>query len=89
MNLLQTLDTIPTEILIACEQRVRNKRRIDDLNAKKAVIAQNRSEMLSKQHKHQFTATATYRRPKMPVRRRCITGNTILPKKIIPKHLKE
>lgn len=85
MDLLQTLDTIPTEIQIACEQRVRNKRRVDDLNAKKAVITQNRFEMLSKQIKHQFAATATFRRIKMPVRRRCITDSTILPK-IISKH---
>lgn len=73
MNLLQTLDTIPTDILIACEQRIRNKCQIDDLHAKKAIITQNRFEMLSKQIKHQFTATATYRRIKLPLRRRCVT----------------
>lgn len=88
MDLLQTLDTIPHDILITCEQRTRNKRRIDDLNAKKAVITQNRFEMLSKQIKHQFGATATFRRIKMPMRRRWIAGSTILPK-IISKHSME
>lgn len=62
MDLLNDLDTIPTDILVICEQRVRKRRKLNELHAKKAVITQNRFEMLSKQIKHQFAPAATFRR---------------------------
>lgn len=69
MDLLHQIDHLPTDKLITCEQRIRQKRQIDELNAKKAVKTQNRFEMLSKQIKHQFTPAATFRRVKLRPRK--------------------
>lgn len=74
MNLLQTLDSIPLDILTDCEQRIRRGRRIDASNAKKAIVAQNRFTMLSKQIEQHFSPAAVFRRAanarKMPVAKR-------------------
>lgn len=88
MDLLNDLDTIPTDILVVCEQRVRKKRKLNELHAKKAVITQNRFEMLSKQIKHQFAPAAAFRRVRVaPSLTRCrqIDGTRLsIPKTILP-----
>ncbi|XP_031623082.1 uncharacterized protein LOC116340628 [Contarinia nasturtii] len=54
MELLQILDNISTDILIICRDRVRKKYLFKDMESKKAILAQNRFEILKKQIKNQF-----------------------------------
>lgn len=62
MDLLQTLDSIPLDILNYCEQRIRRNRRMDASNAKKAIVSQSRFTMLSKQIEQHFNPAAVFRR---------------------------
>lgn len=63
MDLLQTLDSIPLDILNDCEQRIRRNRHTDTSNAKRAIVAQNRFTMLSKQIEQHFNPAAVFQRP--------------------------
>lgn len=63
MDLLQTLDSIPLDILSYCEQRIRRNHRTDASNAKKAIVSQSRFTMLSKQIAQHFNPAAVFRRP--------------------------
>lgn len=62
MELLRKLDEIPADLLVICERATRDKRKMDKLLSKRAVIQQNRFEMWTKQIRHQFAPIPDFRR---------------------------